>query len=306
MRSSRGTEPRGAGAAGGRRFYGSRRSTFVFLSPWLLSFALFGAYPVLFSFLVSLTDYNPLRGGMEWLGIDNYARALRDPMFWQSLKVTLIFVAGTIPFTTTLSLGLALLLNRPLRGRGFLRASFFLPTVVSLVVISLIFKQVYAPFGFLNTVLESLGVSGVAWLQNPRTALPAVMAMDVWAAIGYYTVIYLAGLQTIPAELYEAAEVDGGTGWRKHWHVTLPLLLPTTLFVVVINTIRSLQVFIEIFVMTRGGPLNSTLTSVFYLYEQGFRYFDQGYASAIAYMLFVLTLAFSLIQSRVLRARTEP
>lgn len=283
-----------------------RRSTLIFLSPWILSFALFGAYPVLFSFLVSLTDYNPIRGTMSWTGAVNYGKALSDPLFWQSLKVTLIFTAGTIPFTTGLSLGLALLLNRPIRGRGFLRASFFLPTVVSLVVISLIFKQVYAPFGFLNTVLGALGLGGHPWLQDPRTALPAVMAMDVWAAIGYYTVIYLAGLQTIPAELYEAAAVDGGTGWKKHAYVTLPLLLPTTLFVLVINTVRSLQVFIEVFVMTRGGPLNSTLTSVFYLYEQGFRYFDQGYASAIAYLLFVVMLALSLAQSRLLRARTEP
>lgn len=284
----------------------ARRGTLVFLSPWILSFALFGAYPVLFSLLVGFTDYNPLRGDMNWVGASNYARAIRDPMFWQSLKVTLLFTLGTIPFTTVFSLGLALLLNRPLRGRGFLRASFFLPTVVSLVVISLIFKQVYAPFGFLNTVLGALGITGRAWLQDPATALPAVMAMDVWAAIGYYTVIYLAGLQTIPAELYEAAEVDGGTGWRKHLYVTLPLLLPTTLFVLVINTVRSLQVFIEIFVMTSGGPLNTTLTTVFYLYEQGFRYFDQGYASAIAYLLFAVMLGISLLQSRLLRARTEP
>lgn len=281
------------------------RGTLVFLSPWLLSFALFGLYPLLFSLLVSLTHYNPLAGGMQWAGVANYARALHDPRFWQSLKVTLLFVAGTIPFTTTLALGLALLLHRPLRGRGFFRASFFLPTVVSLVVVSLIFKQVYSPFGFLNTFLQALGLSGHPWLQDPLTALPAVMLMDVWTAIGYYMVIYLAGLQTIPAELYEAARLDGGDGWRRHFYITFPLLLPTTLFVVVINTIRSLQVFIEIFVMTRGGPLDSTLTTVFYLYEQGFRYFDMGYASAIAYLLFVVILLVSLVQSRLLRSQVE-
>ncbi len=283
----------------------SARGTLVFLSPWLVSFVLFGVYPLLFSLLVSFTDYNPLRGSMAWLGFANYLKALRDPLFWQSLKVTLIFVAGTIPFTTSLALGLALLLNRPLRGRGILRASFFLPTVVSLVVVSLIFKQVYSPFGLLNAFLGVLGLSGRSWLQDPMTALPAVMAMDVWAAIGYYMVIYLAGLQTIPAELYEAASLDGATGWRSHLHVTLPLLLPTTLFVVVINTIRSLQVFIEVFVMTRGGPLDATLTTVYYLYDQGFRYFSMGYASAIAYLLFVVILIFALLQSRLLRSRVE-
>jgi multiple sugar transport system permease protein len=283
----------------------SARGTLVFLSPWLLTFALFGVYPLLFSLLVSFTEYDPLGGSLSWIGIANYARALHDPVFWQSLKVTLYFVAGTIPFTTTLALALALLLNRPLKGRGFFRASFFLPTVVSLVVVSLIFKQVYSPFGLLNAFLRALGFGGHSWLQDPLTALPAVMLMDVWAAIGYYMVIYLAGLQTIPAELYEAAALDGSDGWRRHRHITLPLLLPTTLFVVVINTIRSLQVFIEIYVMTQGGPLDSTRTTVFYLYEQAFRYNEMGYASAIAYLLFVIVMLASLAQSRLFKSKVD-
>ena len=132
------------------------------------------------------------------------------------------------------------------------------------MVIALIFKSFYAPFGFVNAALQLVGLPGRAWLQDPQTALPAVMLMDVWAAVGYYAIIYLAGMQAIPHELYEAAAMDGGTGWRKHWHITLPLLRSTTLFILVINTIRSFQVFIEIFIMTRGGPLDSTLTTVFY------------------------------------------
>mgnify|MGYP002624420229 CR=1 FL=1 len=283
----------------------SRRGTLVFLAPWLLGFGIVGAYPLVFSFLVSLADYNPLRGGLQWTGLENYARAFGDPRFWKSLQVTGWFVLGTIPFTTTGALVLALLLNRPMRGRGLLRAGYFLPTVVSMVVVSLVFKQVYSPFGLLNTVLRAFGADGHGWLQDPLTALPAVMLMDVWAAVGYYTVIYLAGLQTIPAELYEAAELAGGSGWKKHWYVTLPLLLPTTLFVVVINTIRSLQVFIEVFVMTRGGPLDATLTTVYYLYDQAFRYFDFGYASAIAYLLLAVTLGLSLIQARIFRSRVD-
>lgn len=283
----------------------SARGTLVFLSPWLLTFALFGVYPLLFSLLVSFAEYDPLGGSLSWIGFANYVRALRDPVFWQSLKVTLYFVAGTIPFTTTLALALALLLNRPLKARGFFRASFFLPTVVSLVVVSLIFKQVYSPFGLLNAFLRALGLGGHSWLQDPLTALPAVMLMDVWAAVGYYMVIYLAGLQTIPAELYEAAALDGSDGWRRHRHITLPLLLPTTLFVVVINTIRSLQVFIEIYVMTQGGPLDSTRTTVFYLYEQAFRYNDMGYASAIAYILFVIVMLAATVQSRFFKSKVE-
>jgi multiple sugar transport system permease protein len=178
-----------------------------------------------------------------------------------------------------------------------------MPTIVSIVVISLIFKNFYSPFGFFNEILKALGLSAHPWLQDPKTALAAIMFMDVWAAIGYYAIIYLAGLQAIPAELYEAAEMDGGGGFRKHLYITLPLLKSTTLFILVINTIRSFQVFIEIFVMTRGGPLDSTLTTVFYLYDKAFTGFDLGYASAMAYALFLVTLGASAVYLRFLRDR---
>lgn len=278
-------------------------STIVFLLPWLLTFGIFALYPLVDSFWVSFTRYNPIQGPPVFIGLDNYARLLRDPVFWTSLRNTLIFVVGTIPLTTVGALLVALALNRHLPMKALFRAAWFMPTIVSMVVVSLVFKNFYSPFGFLNAIAKLLGFSGHPWLQDPNTALGAVMLMDVWAAVGYYAVIFLAGLQAIPAELYEAAALDGGSGWRKHWHITLPLLKSTTLFILVINTIRSFQVFIEIFVMTRGGPLNSTLTTVYYLYDRAFNSFELGYASALAWALFAVTLGASLVYVRVLRNR---
>lgn len=240
-----------------------------------------------------------------WVGLGNYGRAFSDPLFWKAMGNTAFFAVGTIPFTTCISLFLAVLLNGPVRGKGFFRAGFFLPFVVSLVVVALIFKNIYAPYGPLNGLLDALGVGGPAWLQDTRIALPAIMAMDVWASIGYYTVIMLAGLQAIPDEVHEAAVVDGAGWWSRFRLVTVPMLRPVLLFVLVINTIKSLQVFIEVFVMTQGGPLNSTLTAVYYIYDQAFHRLDMGYASAIAYLLFAAILFVTLIQMKRLKAGTS-
>ncbi len=277
-------------------------STWILLSPWILSLAIFGLYPFGFSFVLSFFDYSPLNPQAgRFLGLGNYAEALRDPLFWKSLSNTLLFVFGTIPFTTAIALALALALNRAFPGRGFFRAGFFLPTVVSVVVISLVWKGLYAPEGPLAALVTALGGTPPRWLLDPQTALPAIMAMDVWAASGYYMVIFLAGLKSIPDELYESAHLEGATAWQRFVHITMPMLRPTLLFVLIVNSVRSLQIFTEIFVMTRGGPLNSTLTSVFYLYEQAFYRFRLGYASSIAYLLFFLTLAFAVVQVRLLK-----
>jgi len=173
--------------------------------------------------------------------------------------------------------------------------------VVSVVVLSIVFRALYSPEGPLSGVLQSLGVTPPRWLLDPHTALPSIMAMDVWAASGYYMVIFLAGLKSIPAELYESAQLDGAGAWKRFVGITLPMLRPTFLFVLVVNTIRSLQIFTEVFVMTRGGPLASTLTVVYYLYDQAFYRFRLGYASAVAYLLFAVTLAISLLQVRWLK-----
>jgi len=282
--------------------HGSRATAWAFLSPWVIAFGLFGLFPFAFSLAASFTDYSPIRaGGASFVGLANYARALSDPAFWSALGNTAFFVVGTIPFTTTLALALALAVQPAFRGRTLFRVGFFVPSVVSVVVLSLVFKGLYASNGALDGVLRALGLTPPAWLLDPRTALPAIMAMDVWSASGYYMIIFLAGLEAIPRELYDAARLEGASRRAQLAHITLPLLRPTLLFVLVVNTVRSLQIFAEVFVMTRGGPLHSTTTVVYYLYEEAFYRFNLGYASAVAYLLFLITLALAWVQMKTVR-----
>jgi multiple sugar transport system permease protein len=284
----------------------SRATSWELFSPWVVSFALFGLYPFAFSLVASFTDYSPIRpDATRFVGVDNYARALGDAAFWRALGNTAFFVVGTIPFTTALALALALAVQSAFRGRTIFRVGFFVPSVVSVVVLSLVFKGLYAPDGTLNALLRLLGLPTPAWLLDPNTALPAIMAMDVWSASGYYMVIFLAGLQAIPRELYEAAKLEGASRWDSFWTITLPLLRPTMLFVLVVNTVRSLQIFTEVYVMTSGGPLHRTTTVVYYLYEEAFHRFNLGYASAVAYLLLLVTLAVAWAQMRIVGRPTE-
>jgi multiple sugar transport system permease protein len=282
----------------------SRFTSWALFSPWIVAFGLFGLYPFLFSLFASFTDYSPIRSSrVDWVGVDNYVQALRDPAFWSALGNTALFVVGTIPFTTAIALGLALAVQPAFRGRTLFRVGFFLPSVVSVVVLSLVFKALYAQNGSLNALLGALHLPTPAWLLDPRTALPAIMAMDVWSASGYYMIVMLAGLESIPRELHDAAELEGAGAWDRFLTITLPLLRPTLLFVLVVNTVRSLQIFAEVFVMTRGGPLGKTTTVVYYLYEQAFSRFHLGYASAVAYLLFLISLLLAWAQMRLVSAR---
>jgi multiple sugar transport system permease protein len=259
-----------------------------------------------FSLGAAFTDYSPIRpGSTRWIGLDNFGRALTDPAFWGALGNTAFFVLGTIPFTTALALALALAVQPAFRGRTLFRVGFFVPSVVSIVVLSLVFKGLYSPDGPLNVMLRALGFTPPAWLLDPATALPAIMAMDVWSASGYYMVIFLAGLEAIPRDLYDAARLEGASAWVCLTRITLPLLRPTLLFVLVVNTVRSLQIFAEVFVMTRGGPLHKTTTVVYYLYEEAFYRFNLGYACAVAYLLFLITLVLAQIQLRVVGTPAE-
>jgi len=272
-------------------------TSWALLSPWAISFALFGLFPFVFSLAASFSDYSPIHAGRtRWVGLSNYGRALTDPAFWGALGNTAFFVVGTIPFTTALALLLALAVQPAFRGRTLFRVGFFVPSVVSIVVLSLVFKGLYAQAGPLNAALKALGLRTPDWLLDPATALPAIMAMDVWSASGYYMVIFLAGLEAIPRDIYDAARLEGATGWDCLTRITLPLLRPTLLFVLVVNTVRSLQIFAEVFVMTRGGPLHRTTTVVYYLYEEAFYRFNLGYACAVAYLLFLLTLLLAEVQ----------
>ncbi len=278
-------------------------SGWLLFSPWIATFLVFWLFPLVYSFVISLTDYRLLDDRTSWIGLSNYIRLFRDPDFITALINSFIFVVGTIPFTTVIALGMALLLNERFRGRTFFRAAYFMPSITSLVVIALIFSNLYARGGYLHTLAGMIGLTPPAngFLLSKATALPAIMAMDIWMASGYYMLLFLGGLQTIPTELYESARIAGADAWQRFRYITLPMLKPVTVFVVVINSIKSFQVFVEIFVMTKGGPLNATYTGVYFVYENGLRRFDFGYASAAAYILFAIIGIASIIQLKLLK-----
>jgi multiple sugar transport system permease protein len=281
--------------------------TLLLLLPWLLTFGIFWFYPLLYAAWLSLTKYQTLTGDIKFIGLLNYKKIITDPIFWIALKNTAIFTFGTVPVTTAFSLFLAVILNSKLvKFKSFFRASFFMPTVTSLVVISLIFTNLYAKEGYINMLLSLVGLSSPdkGWLLNTSTSLLSIMVMDIWISTGYYMVLFLAGLQTIPQDLYDAARLSGASITTQFLRITLPLVKPTLLFVVVINTIKSFQIFIEIFIMTKGGPLNSTTTLVYMVFVNAFEKSDMmGYASALAFILFFILLIFSILQIRLLRIK---
>ncbi len=274
----------------------------VLLLPWALVYAAFFVFPFVFSFVLGFLSLTPLNiERTSWVGFENFARLFDDPRFGRALRNTLVFVVGTVPLTTLGALGIAVLLRGSVPGKSFFRAGFFLPSIVSVVVVSLLFKLFYAPGGGLNYALSFVGLGGHGWLTDPSTALPAIMAMDVWAAVGYYAIIFDAAFAGIPKELFEAAALEGAGFRATLRYVTLPMLRPVIGFVLVINTIRSFQVFIEVFVMTQGGPLGATDTLVLYHYEAAFRQLDYGYASAIAYAVFIISGVFSFAAMKRVR-----
>ncbi|MDH4223376.1 MAG: sugar ABC transporter permease [candidate division Zixibacteria bacterium] len=276
------------------------KNTILFLLPWIIILLLFWLFPLVYSFILSFTKYSVLSGKAEWVGLLNYLKLLKDPDFWTALKNTSFFVFGTIPFTTAFALILAILVNQKIPWRGFMRAGFFIPSITSLVVISLVFIHLYARDGYFNFLLNLLNLPSPekGFLFSEKTALLSIMFMDVWIATGYYMLLFLAALQAIPVELYEISDTFGANFFQKFRFVTLPHLRPMFLFVILINTIKSFQIFIEVFVMTKGGPLNSTLTMVYLVYDEGLYKFNFGYASAVAYVLFFIIMIFSLLQMK--------
>ncbi len=274
--------------------------TFGLLLPWLFTFALFWLYPLAHSAFLSLTDYNPLTGAFRLVGLRHYARLFSDPDFLLALKNTCIFVIGTVPVTTAFALFLALGVNRKLPLRGLFRAGYFVPTLTATVVVALLFVHLYAQGGYLHTLASMLGLAeaGRGLLLSEKTALLSVMVMDIWVSTGYYMLLFLAALQQVPQDLYAQAELCGASAWQKLRFVTLPLIKQITLYVVLINTIKSFQIFTEIFVMTQGGPVGATSTVVYFVYREGFEKFRMGYASAGAYVLFFVILLISIVQAR--------
>ena len=279
---------------------------YLFLAPGLLLFAVFRLYPLLEGLRLSLTNARLGRATYQYVGLANYARLADDTRFHVSLGNTAFYtVASTLP-VLALPLLLALALNRG-RLRNLLRSLFFFPFTLSVVTVGLAWLWLLDPVvGPVNYYLRTLGVPARSWLADPQTAMWAIIATTVWWVTGYYLVGYLAGLQDIPRDLYEAAALDGAGGWRSFWTITLPLLRPVLLFVVVTHVIGSFQLFGQVFVLTGGGPGDATRTVVQHLYETAFQNFFQfGVASAMAWVLFAIVLVFSVLQFRLLRGHTE-
>jgi multiple sugar transport system permease protein len=287
------------------------RSAKVFLAPALLLIAVFFFLPVLAALLLSFTDFDIYALGdldrLRFVGLRNYLDLLQSPLFWTALGNTFYFVVVGGPLSVAVSLGAALLVNAPLtRCPGFFRAAFFLPVVTTLVAVAVVWRYLYHPrHGLLNYGLGLFGIDPIDWLGDPVWAMPAIILMAVWKNFGFNMIIFIAGLQNIPPQLYEAARIDGANGWRQFRYITLPLLGPTFLFVALMTMIGYFQVFAEPYVMTQGGPTNRTLSVVLLMYEEGFRWWNMGYASAAAFMLFVLILAGTALQLQ-LRRREPP
>lgn len=282
-------------------------TTFLLLAPWIVVFTLFWLYPLVYAGYLSFCDYQSLTSRARFVGIENYKRVFADPIFWTAFKNTAVFTFVTVPITTALALFLANLLNqRFVRFKNFFRSVFFVPSITSIVVIAVIFSNLYSVDGYINTMLKLAGLPtpSLGWLGNETTALPSIMIMDIWLSVGYYMVLFIAGMQSIPQDYYDVAELSDASGWQKFWRVTFPSIRPVLLFVVVLNTIKSFQIFVEIYVMTKGGPLNATTTLVYLIYDNAFVKMDaMGYASAMAFVVFFLLLGFSFLQIRLLRLK---
>jgi multiple sugar transport system permease protein len=283
------------------------RAAYWFLAPALLLIGVFFVVPIFASLVLSATDFDIYAvaspANTRFVGLRNYAELLHNPLFWTALGNTLYFVVAGGPLSVAVSLGAALLVNSRITwGRAFFRAVYFVPVVTTLVAVAVIWRYLYDPrFGLLNYALHFFGIRPIDWLGDRHWAMPSIIIMTVWKNFGYNMLIFVAGLQAIPQDLYDAAFVDGASGLQRFRHVTLPMLGPTFLFVSVTTMIGYTQLFSEPYVMTQGGPLHATYSIVLYMYEEGFRWWHLGYAASIAFVLFGLVLGGTLIQRQIRR-----
>lgn len=278
----------------------------LFVLPAVINFLIFRYVPILWAARASTWQYSLLGGYRDWIGADHYLRALEDPTLLKSLQVTFLYVIIKLPLEVALALALALFTNQAMRGMGTLRTIIFTPVVMSMVVVSVVWALIFnADSGLLNALLRTFGLPKQIFLSNPDLSLPSVIVTTIWKDVGFSTILIVAGLKGIPGIFYEAAVIDGANRWHLFRHVTLPLLRRTLFFVIVTQTIFSFQVFIPVYSMTQGGPLDSTKVLVYYIYQLGFRFQDMGYAAAVSMILLVILLLISVTQIRFLRSDVE-
>jgi multiple sugar transport system permease protein len=291
-------------SATSRKFWTRRRQEgmfgYLFASPWIIGFVLFGLYPMVMSLYYSMSRYDVLRVP-EFIGLQNFSTLLsHDPYFWNAVWNTVFYTVVRTPLAIAGSLFLALLVNNAIRGVRVFRTVYFLPSIVGGVVLSVLWLWIFNPqYGLLNAFLNLFGIKGLLWLQSPEWSKPSLVLMSLWSIGGGRMIVFLAALQNVPLELYEVVDLDGGGWWRKFYHVTLPMISPVLFLWFIIEVIFGFQVFTEAYVMTKGGPLNSTMFYNLYLYYKAFDDFDMGYASALAWLLLLLSLVITLVQFTV-------
>jgi putative chitobiose transport system permease protein len=285
----------------------SKLTPYLFLLPALTLLSLTVFWPALQAFYLSFTRYEyDLTQPPLWIGLENFQTLWGDRVFWQTLTNTLLYLVGVVPILVITPLGLAILVNQKLRGMHWFRAAYYTPVIISMVVAGIAWKWLYSQEGFLNQLLRQFGFAGLPWLTSPQFSLWSVMVVTIWKGLGYYMVIYLAGLQAIPADLYEAAAIDGSDGFQKHWDITVPLMRPYLLLVAVISAISATKVFEEIYIMTQGGPRNSSKTIVYYLYEKAFQDLEISYACTIGLILFLVIFSLSILNLKLGQMRGQP
>lgn len=287
------------------RFKSPINAAYIFLTPALSAIFIFFFVPVIAAFIISFTDFDIYALGnlstVRFIGLNNYINLFDDPLFFTALKNTFYFVLMAGPLSIAISLGAALLLNSKLiKYKAIFRLSYFIPVVTTLVAVAIVWRFIYHPrFGILNYILSTVGIDQIDWLGDTSTAMPAIVLMSVWKNFGYNMIIFIAGLQNIPEDLYEAASIEGANNWQKFKSITLPMLAPTTIFISIITMIGYFQFFAEPYIMTQGGPLNSTLSIVQYMYQEGFRWWNMGYSASIAFVFFFIILIGTVIQLKI-------
>jgi multiple sugar transport system permease protein len=286
--------------------------SYLFVAPAVILFVVFVVGPLIASFYWSFTEYNGIHAP-RWVGLDNYKNIFfNDQRFWKAVRNTIFYTIGVIPPGVILSLMLAMAVDQQIKFKNFFRVIYFIPSVTSVIALSVIWKWLFAgeKYGLINYFLIAIGLKPIDWLMSTTWTMPAIMIMSIWAGLGYNMILFLAGLQTIPSTVYEAADIDGANMWDKFWNITLPLLKPTMVFVVIMGFIVSFQVFESIYIMTEsefgiGGVLDSALTVVAYLYDMGFRKFQMGYASALGYIVFAVIFIITIINIKFVKTKAE-
>lgn len=283
-----------------KRFHKRNWLPYLLVSPYIIFVAVFVIFPVLFSFILTFHKWNII-APMKFIGVENYTRLFQDRLFWTSIVNTLKFLLLHIPLQLAVALFLAVLLNQKIRAAAFYRASFFMPVIVSGVVVTILWQQLLGyDAGIINRMLMGIGIEKTGWLVDPDIAIYSIAVMATWKNVGLYVILFLVGLQTVPTQYYEAAKLEGANKWQQFYHITLPMINPTVFMVVVLSTIGGFSLFIEPYIMTGGGPLNKTLSGVLYIYKQAFQYYNMGYSATLGFFYALMIMTVVIIQKRVI------